>query len=464
MVKLENGGSVETLSREEIVTALQRKNKVEESQGLLKTIGHYLQRNPDMEVLQLIERSFGSTLGELQYYLAGGRQPDFADWYNGSCAWLKTYLEVTRTSEAPGVFHALSALTVASMLLGRQCWIDMDFYAIWPPLACILVGPSGLKKNAAMGIAETMLRHGQHEIITIKDRFTPAAFTSAIEKRDNPNSPPVAMVISPELSVTLGRASYLEGLVPQITRMLDQEGFEDRTQTRGIIKVPDLAFGFLGGTTPKWITEEMNSSVISGGFTSRFLFGYCEANPRMIYRSQSRSVAKLIALWEEAVDFAKDMKGVVRLEGGSDAFLEQWYYAHRLTSVDAELTSGYNNRKQAHMLRLAMILTMLSGQRHITVPYIQEAIGILDYLEPGMFKLFNRLTRSSTANDADLLGTLLREAGGRMDRTMLIRLAGVQMPYQRALECISYLEAGGMVQQENNKVIATQLFYDVMEV
>lgn len=435
-------------NRAELLRKLQGKQEVQGNFNLIKEVGEYLLHFPDKEIRSRLEESFGQTIAQLQFTLRGGDALDFADSYRGNCVWLKTYLEMTRESESPGIYHALSSLSVAAQLMGHEVWVDMGTYVIYPQLAVILVGPSGLKKNSAIAYASRMLKYApEGRVHCLYDRFTPESLTAFLTSGENSAIPNV-YAQAPEMATAFGRAKYLEGMVPFFTRLLDNEGVGEMTQARGERRVEEVAFGFIAGTTPNWITSEMHVGVVSGGFTSRFLISFIEVTPRLVYRAKRADPSKLLAATEEVLSNLARVKGAIEIEPTADSFLEQWYYAHRLVGSQGEVMSGYENRKLSHIVRLAMIFAVLDGQKSIMVQHIQDAIAVLDYLEPGMTKLFGLLSRSKTLTTSDLIVQIIKQSGKKkVSKRHILRMAVLTLDVEQIDSALDYLERAGVVEK-----------------
>lgn len=436
--------------RADLLRALQEKRTVADVE-LIRAAAHYLQRRYDPEVLAAVERAFGMSISDLQATLHGSHKRDFV--YQGANAWLRTYLEITSMNEAPGIFHALAALAVASVVIGRRTWLSMGFYDVYPPLGVILVGPSGARKTVAINTAARMLPATKISVNVIRERFTPEALIAALRgDEDRVIQNKTAFVVSPEMAVTFGKSHYLEGLVPLFTRLMDHEGYEVRTKGGGTFTLANIALGFLGATTKEWLTTEMNASVVQGGFTSRFLLSYAATSPRIIWRVAETSSAAIQSLGEELGAAVGLQRGAMTIEPAADAFLEQWYAAHRLEGND-QMGTGYHSRKHAHLLRLALIFAVLDRATQIAMPHIIDALQLLDYLEPGMLELTQELSSSQTARDAGELVTILRRAGGRLTKTVFISACVRKMTMGRFYEAYAFLKEAGRLEEIKSNVI-----------
>lgn len=404
------------------------------NESLLFHVTQYLTENFDVELLEATETAFSKPLSELRKMVRRAMPAEFSAAWHGTCAWLRSYMDATSKNEAPSIYHAMSALTCASIAMRRDFWVDMGFFQIFPPLATILVGPSGLRKTTAINIALKLLNGSK--IRVIREKVTPEALIETIKPED-PANDAIALLAAPEMSITFGKAQYLQGFVPLITRLLDHDTIEQTTRARGTITVDHVGFGVLAGTTVPWITEEMNTSVISGGFTSRFLISYELSTPRIFYRTTNIDKQQLTLLRTQLQELVC-AKGEIQISTIASHLLEEWYTVHKDRSDIGDLVSGYHQRKLTHVIRLAMVFAILHGKRQIDRQQVYEAAEVLRYLEPGMLRLYDELGRPISAVDAMAILSYLKAIGGRGSRTEMLRELSKTIPVARLKDAVDF--------------------------
>lgn len=403
------------------------------NESLLAHITAYLTEHFDVELIEATELAFGKSLSELRKIVRRGMPAEFSQVWGGKCLWLKNYMDATAKNEAPSIYHAMAALTCASIAMRRDFWVDMGFFQIFPPLATILVGPSGLRKTTAINTALKLLKDSKLRII--REKITPEALIEAIQPEDITQDA-TALLAAPEMSVTFGKAQYLQGFVPLITRLLDHDSVEQTTRGRGTIVVERIGFAILAGTTVPWIVEEMNASVISGGFTSRFLISYETSTPRIFYRTTNIDKQQLTILRTELHELC-NAKGEIAISTMAGHLLEEWYTVHKNREDVGDLFSGYHQRKLTHIIRLAMIFSVLHGKRQIDRQQVFEAAELLKYVEPGMLNLYTELSRPTSAVDALAIVTYLKLAG-RVPRVEMLRTLSQTIPVNRLKEALDF--------------------------
>ena len=402
----------------------------------------------DPELLVAIEEKFGCTLAELHQRLSGVNPADPVSEWHTSCNWLATYITVTSATEAPRIFHLFSALAVASAAFGSGCFIDLGHSKVYPPIPVILLGPSGTRKSSAIGLAARLLKYLEQDgsISIIRDRFTIEGLVDVVRSGSK------VMLLSSELSATLGKAKYLEGLIPVLTRLLDQEGFETTTRTYGITRVSDVAFGFLGASTTDWMLSEIPASALTGGFLGRFLLAPSAETIRVVYRTQPMDHA-LESLAKELAKLVAKLHGAVVFSPAADSYLESWYKAYRV-SMDESLpiANTYHSRKLVHVVRLAMVLTLLNGRRVISEQEVKESIELLDIVEPRMIGVLAELSGNMVFRD---MAQAIRIIGRR--KFSLPLLAQLLIPVLGRKRYSEMLLSGlemGVLRQPSKSVIA----------
>ena len=417
---------------------------IDKDRSLLSRIGEFLKSGFDPEVVAKTEEMYNSKFSKLVPLMLKEDRVDFADAVPEELSWLSKWMYATRFSEAPGSYHMMSALVFASVLLDGKTMVDMGSYKVYPPIAAILVGPSGNRKNSAITISREIidLCPDTERLRVVQEKITPEALFQSMNQSD-PDKSASAILIAPELSVTLGKQSYLTGLVPLLTRLMDHEELvTSKTRSGGELVAYNVGFAMLGGTTEDWITGAMTQDVIKGGFTSRILFAVEPHTMRASLGGNSSvsHVQRITALVEDLIlRITEAPQAKTTIEHEAHEFLENWYLALRLLSRHSPIEESYFARKHVHVLRLAMVLCYIEGDYIIKQKHLTGAMKILEYLEPGMFDLFRRLAAPQSSADGSVLIGIIQKSGGDMSRRALIKAASSQIPLGRikeALECI----------------------------
>lgn len=385
------------LSRSDILDLLKPGLKLEDSHELVRSVGVYLRDTKDIEVLKKTLKVFNIGLEELFPIMNNSEYVDLADVCPDSLGKVKEWLEVTRKTEPPGIYHALSFLTIVSALMGFSRYIDRGHYRVYPPMATILVGPSGARKGTAINLAMKFYYALpiESELKIIREKITAEALVTRATNTDDEVFQTLCW-LSPELSVSLGRQSYLVGIAPLLTRLLDNDGttFEASTQKHSTVVVKNTLLSFLGGTAEDWFSSAITTDIIKGGMTSRILFPVIRENTRMFWKSHRIKEEKIFAFSEDVALGLNEGKHEVTVSGTAEEYMEMWYFMHRGQEESQgghDLDRGYYHRKHIHVLRIAMVLAFLRGSIVIEVPDLEGALFLLEFIEKESMPFFARL-------------------------------------------------------------------------
>lgn len=438
-------------TRDELRQLLSQPRGLTTDRELFHHVVAYLNEHWDFEIVNLTESSFGRPLHLLRNEAQKVVPQEFQNVVTTYCPILSEYLKYTEQNEAPSVFHALAFLTCASALMGRRWFIQHDFYQVYPPIAAVLVGPSGLRKTTAINTALRLIR-GAPDLQVIEEKATAEGIIRRL--KSVPQGQPVqALLVAPEMAVMFGKALHLQSLVPVITRGLDHDKLQHTTVSGGTVEIEDVTLGMLAGTTATWITEEMNISVISGGFTSRLLFSYEESSARIFFKPKSLSGQQFAAIKSHLLDGVLQLpRGEMRLETQAEILMNEWYHHHRsnLPTKD-DLMASYMNRKGTHLLRLALVFSLLNLRGSIDTISLQGAINVLEFLEPGMKKLFAELALPVSAVDARRIMLLLKN--GPISYNQLRTDMSEQIPVLRLKEVLEFMVDTGQIRIDEKGMV-----------
>lgn len=432
---------------------LSRPCSVEEDIELLRQVVEEVSAKFDPDLIDAAEQAFGFPYYQLVEF-ARGQHPEARDFIKAvklHSAWLGSYLRLTEANEGPGHFHALSALACIGAALGTSVWLDMGFYRIYPPMAVLLTGPSGIRKSVVLAAASNLLTPfvDRGLIAVFRDRFTIEGIIS------NVTSGSRVLLMASELAATFGKARYLEDSIPLITRMLDQEGIDYTTKTAGRFSIKDVAFGLLGASTMDWLLNEIPNSAATGGFLGRFLIPYARTTTRYVYRAEDVS-AKIAGLGEMALDASSSVSGKVKLSTEADRWAERWYKSSRGDLDESFMSAAmgsYYNRRLTHLLRIALILAVLDKSQRVELPHVLDAYAILSYIEPGHLNVLTEVAGSMTHRDMVTLAAELSPRGTPAERA--VHIGVLLMGSKRYKEAMAYAIRTGVVKMDGGRYYLT---------
>lgn len=317
--------------------------------------------------------------------------------------WLAAYMEHTRISEAPDIFHFWAGVSTLAGALRRRVWIEEYKYQIVPNFYIALVAPPGLvKKSTAMRVGVAMLE----KIPGIKigpQSITWQALTKALEQSQVTMPWLDKRVTMSCLTIAIGElGTFLkpadDGLLSALIAMWDGqlETWAHVTLGSGETRVVNPWLNIIGCTTPAWLRTNFPDLILEGGLISRVVFVYADKK-RMNIAFPSRQIngavfdtnrTKLIADLGEIAQ----LKGAFTITEGAYKWGEAWYAEldkTRPVEMSADRYAGFYSRKFIHAMKLAMVLSVSRGADLI----IEEedmilAAEKLEELEKPMMSIF----------------------------------------------------------------------------
>jgi hypothetical protein len=326
--------------------------------------------------------------------------------------WLRAYLEWTRETESPDIYHFFTAATIIGAMTKRQVHLEMNYFRIYPNLYTIIVGPSGARKSVAVSLG--MRLANEAGIRKFSDKITGAALirdlATGSEKRIDPNLRDISLcspviIYSSELGVFMGPDAYGSGVIADLTDLYDcPSKWSKKTIARDEETVIAPYVSLLAATTPQTLRDVIPQGAVGQGFTSRILF---------VWASGRRTKAPIPAWGSEHVMLERyltnDLRTISGLRGTfsfSPAGLELYkqHYLNRPEPEDEfedERLRGYASRKDIHTLKLAMVLSLADKDELIlTERDMAGAIEAIEWLDSGLPNVFASHGSSASVEDA----------------------------------------------------------------
>lgn len=337
--------------------------------------------------------------------------------------WLHDYVEYTRNTEPPTVFHFFAGMVAIGGSLARNVFFDMGAYQIFPNLCIVIVAPSGkCRKTSACNVAMGLLRATGGHILA--DKVTPEALVSAFQDRTSATG----VIYAPELAVFLGRQKYNEGMVPLLTALFDcPKEWSSATIMRGESQLRNVAISFLVCSTMDWIQGAIPKDAFGGGFMSRLLFVVQNDTPRSFPHPPPMDKAMEHKLKSRLFEFSR-LKGRFEITPEADEWYVHWYN-RKAESISADKQfAGYVERKADHMHRIAMILTVseIPDEKDVvltlTKEKLQKALKILDWLEGYLPAAFSEMSQTPIGEESVRLLKQLKQKNGVLQHSEWLRL------------------------------------------
>lgn len=359
------------------------------------------------------------------------------------------YTIYTQTSEAPLAYHVFCALVGIGCVVGRKVYFDMGHYRLYPPLGVFLLGPSGLRKTSAANIILKIIQ--SIEITKVyPEKFTPEAVTQSIAEDGQ------GLLYGPEMSATIGKQKYLEGLIPLLTRLQDcPDEYLTDTISRGKVLLKDVALSLLMCSTPDWFVSNTPADTFGGGFIARNIMVMQFDTPREEDIPTRPSDALREDLVLRLVEVGRNLKGPMEMNRQTRDFHKEWYSHHKEVTKHPEhpLLATYYQRKPDHMKRVAMCLHLVENYNlTLTLKTMEIAINLMDWVEKFIPPMLNQMFRSSMGEQHDFVLTTMKAMGGLVKHSDLVRKVQHRLTAQQLRQVVSSLKEAEQVEEIVNSL------------
>lgn len=331
--------------------------------------------------------------------------------------WLEAYKVYTKSNESPQLFHQWAGVSAIASALRRNVWLDFGYFHYYPNLYVVLVGPPAIKKTTAMHIAKGILRSAVPSVKFAHDSTSREALIADLSQAYSGLLDYSALsVFSGEFGTMLQTSQA--AMIDFLTAIHDYNKTEDfvhNTVTRQEKRVVNPFMNMIACTTPEFVNRSLPAYAIGTGFTSRVLFVYCDKVGELIPKPVLSEAQKAVE-----IKLLSDLRQISMLRGEAkmtkegEEWYNAWYMGRRaeIEGADPRL-AGYIGRKPTHVVRLALVLALAhSDSLLIGADDLASALTMVEYLEPGLRKIFGTVGRNVYAPVTLRIVDQLGAAGG----------------------------------------------------
>lgn len=332
---------------------------------------------------------------------------------------ISQYLDYTRKTEAPAIYHRWSILAAMSAYMGRTYHMKHGHFNIYPNLYVILLGGAGTRKNTAINIAKIILRSGGYRTIaptkTTKEKF----FIDLSEQSSGGSDSEVDALLDAnlfggsdgidhnsaichEIFIASGEFNTFFGnnildFLTDLGEMWDYEGaFESKIKNGKSVVVYNPTISILGGTTPTQFSTTFPPEIIGQGFFSRTLLIYGERTREKITFPPPPP--------QESTDYiVSRMKGMrsilpteVTMDPDARKLIDKIYHAPEAIQ-DPRFESFYN-RRLTILFKLCMIIAVSYGRTIVNAEDVLYANTMLSHAEQLMPKALGEFGRAKNSD------------------------------------------------------------------
>lgn len=296
--------------------------------------------------------------------------------------WIDAYTECTIHLAVPERFNFWVAASVIAGVSRRNVWMTSDNIKTFPNTYILLVAPPATSKDTALNIGMSILKRTPCVCFDVSAASW-QGFTSFLTQ----NISGVTVKVS-ELSMFLDLTNQ-EQLDTLTVLWHNYEMTRKRSNSYETIKP---CINLIGCTTPKWLEKNMSLQFVQSGLASRIIFVYANKNYKNIAFPQ-------VKLSEDHEILIQDLNRIAGLTGEfvltkeATTWKNVWYEKHcnKLEKINKNYLRLFLTRKQTHLYKLGMILSMSRGDDMlITVEDLSRAEQHLNEIEKDLPKTFQK--------------------------------------------------------------------------
>lgn len=332
--------------------------------------------------------------------------------------WLHDYIEYTRQTEPPTVFHFFAGASVIGATLARNVALNKGSGDLYPNLNVVLIAPSGkCKKTTACNIAVNLYRRIGGNVLA--DKITPEAIIDSFKS----SATATGLIYAPEWSVFLGKQQYMEGLVPMLTALFDcPEVWSSATIMRQTTQLHKVALSHLAASTIDWVQTSISKDAFGGGFMSRLLFVVQHDTDRRFPMPPPLDAMLAKRLTDSLLAMQHTRGAVTFMPDAYDWYVD--WYMKRLTNASEKHFAGYSERKPDRLLQLATILTVSAKGKalELDIETLDHSNRILSWIEQFMPSAFSELSATTVGDDQHRLLRQIRSHNGELGHSEWLRM------------------------------------------
>ena len=325
------------------------------------------------------------------------------------------YMQAQETAE---IFDFYCGLWALSAVCGRNTYVSRPRAPVFLNMFIVLVGESGTaRKTTSVRIATNIARTvigGDNPIGLIDGKSTPEKLLDMLQERTMEHGTAQLCASVPELAVFMGTERYVAQMPILLTDLYDcPAAYEGGgTLARGKIVLRRVWLHFLSASTPVWLMKTVNPNVVEGGFTSRCYFIISNEPKQRIPWPTENDADMLQDLCDDVKIIASEAiaRGPIGISPLAIAVFSNWYN-ERPHSLDS-FKQTFESREDAHVLRIAALLSINDGLWDIKREHIETAIELVTAIKTDSGKVFETTEqRTKFAMALDIIRAQLVSTG-----------------------------------------------------
>ena len=155
---------------------------------------------------------------------------------------LTAFAKYTDETEIPRIFSLWVGISTISASIGRDCFIDMGHFTIYPNMYIVLVaGSARCRKSTSIGAGRKFMEKVTPPIKMLSQKMTPEALIGALsgmtaESESKIINEAEGILVVDELATLIDRNAFKTGMIAVLTKLYDCDDFPYETRGSGDYK------------------------------------------------------------------------------------------------------------------------------------------------------------------------------------------------------------------------------------
>lgn len=345
------------------------------------------------------------------------------------------YLQYTKETEPPYIYHRWCAISSIGALLGRNLYIQHGHFRIFPNIYCLLIGDPGARKSTSIKLIKKLLTTSGYHLFaaekTSKEQFLVDLEGRNFEEEEalqkvgkydavtaddlwgdssENREPKEVFIAADEFNEFIGvnNSDFCTNLGNLWDWDSESKPFDSRLKNSKSVAIWQPTISILGGTTPEKYAEAFPTSIIGGGFLSRMLHIYGEKSGRQYTFPPEPIEAESIKIIKFLQDIRSTVVGKAEISPDASIILDKIYKGW--TEIDDPRFKTYSTRRFTQLLKLCLIISASKLSKVIDSVTVERSNTILSAAESLMPRALGEFGKSKNSDVTNKVMEVLNRA------------------------------------------------------
>lgn len=332
-------------------------------------------------------------------------------------SFIELYLDYTSKTECPTFFHRWSGLAALSAWLSRSISFEFGHFHLHPNMYCLLIGAAGTRKTTAIKIATKLLGKAGYKDFAAQKTRQEKYLADLAEAQEmeldildsnlwevtHTEKPADSFIAADEFGNFIGAGNL--DFMSILGELWDYEGtYKYRLKNSNSILIHNPTVTILGGTTATEFNRVFPQEAIGQGFFSRLLIIHDEPTGIKYTVPPTPDVAIESRLISTLQEIQSSLHGRMNITPEATALLHTIY--HSWEDIQDSRFEHYSNRRQSHLIKLAMVVAASRISMEISkgdLIYANTMLTIAEHFMPKALGEFGKGKHSGVAHKVLML-------------------------------------------------------------